>query len=554
MKPQKSGDNIGFYSWFPKKRLKKIYFLAVFTFVCLCLILLFSCTSAPVDLRTLAPADSLVYLESNDLAEMLNALTENETFKQLSAEKHDFSALQNVQMAITITGFETAEKQVGDEQAILSFKPQFVVIAETHAWSWQTESLVENYLNNFIREIYGERTNFEKYANNEGTWFIWTAESGRQSFAFVSGSLVYFGNNKAAIEKSLAVKRGEAESLIVNESLGRARAEHKNNLAFGFVSEQGVAQIADLIGVSMAVKASEEVAARNLIVKILPEMLKKSVREIVWSAKKHEGKIEDVLQIQVRQEIAKVLQETLVPVQENQIGSAEFLPVDVFSVTRYNLKNPQIAWRSLVLLAANQVDDTSAKILIAFSDTFFAPYGITDGEMFLSAIGSEILTARFDAEGEKSAAIVTVKDAEQIKKSLSAEINFNKAAEKFGAAEIWMSEDKTATAAFFENKLILGDAEAVALALQAARNSENFRKNVDFPKLQQSSAVAVTYSKDFDSAKNIVKFLGKLKEENRKAVSSYITETRFAGHKVERSTISDFGMIGTILEQFAAEK
>jgi hypothetical protein len=70
------------------------------------------------------------------------------------------------------------------------------------------------------------------------------------------------------------------------------------------------------------------------------------------------------------------------------------------------------------------------------------PYGISNAENFLSQIDSEILTAQFDAAGEKSAAIVTVKDARKLKSSISKEINFQSAPTMQQGAEIWFSEDK----------------------------------------------------------------------------------------------------------------
>lgn len=539
MKPQRNRD---------KHRLKKI--LSVFICVHLWLFFLVSCQTAPTDSRSLVPGETLVYLETNNLAQTLDALTENETFKKLSAQKTDFSVLENVQIAVAVTGFETSEKQITDGQAILNFKPRFVAVAETHAWNWQVLSLVENNLDAFIKQTYGADLKLEKSNQDGGTFFTWTAKDGRKVFAFVLGSLVYFGNDATAIEKALAVKRGEAESFLQNESLARARSSAENALAFGFISAEGVAQIASLAGVSAAVEASEEAAPRSFIAKVLPQILQKSVREIVWTARKTEQGIEDFYQIQTVPEVSSVLKETLVPASNKQTESAEFLPPEVFSVTRYNLQNPQIAWRSLLLTAAKQTDAVSANILIAFSDSIFVPYGVADSETFLNAIGSDILTARFDAEGEKSIAIAAVKNAEAVKKSLSAEINFKKPAEKQGEAEIWKSEDESLIAAFVGNKLILGEAGTVLQSLQAKQSGLNFTKTGHFQRLFGSGTMVVTFSKEIGSVEEIVEVMGNTKEIKEKVITTFLTETRFTQNGFERKTISDFGLIGAILEQF----
>ncbi len=228
------------------------------------------------------------------------------------------------------------------------------------------------------------------------------------------------------------------------------------------------------------------------------------------------------------------------------------MPPDIFSATRYNLENPQIAWRSLLLAAAKQVDAASAKILIVFADSIFAPYGVADSETFLSAINSEIITARFDAQGEKAAAIVTVKNPEAVKKSLSGEIDFKKVPEKQGEAEIWKSDDGFSSAAFVGDKLILGYSESVLKCLQAKQSGQNFTKTGRFALFSENRAVAVTFSNDLTSAETIVKILGDWKT-GQNALTNYVTETRFNEKGFERKIVSAFGFIGTIVEQFEAE-
>ena len=42
-----------------------------------------------------------------------------------------------------MTGFSSSELQVTDAESVLNFKPQFTLIADTHAWSWQVKPIVE---------------------------------------------------------------------------------------------------------------------------------------------------------------------------------------------------------------------------------------------------------------------------------------------------------------------------------------------------------------------------------------------------------------------------
>jgi len=537
---------------------KWFHLLSLSVFVCVQLSLISSCRSRQkTDMRSLAPAETLVYLETSDLSEMLETLTQNKAFQELAATTKDFSQLKNVQVAAIVTGFETSEKQITREQAILNFKPRFALIADTHTWNTTAASIAENQIGKFVEETYGQDVKLEKSEKRDAKFFAWTSADGRKLFAAVSKSIIYVGNDGSLLDKCLAVQRNEAENLLKNENLDRTRANantDKNLLALGYVSPDGIAQIADAAGVSLALEASEEEVVKSFIAKALPAVLQKTTNEIAWSARKTQNGIEDKLFIKTAPEVASVLKETLVPPSENELQAAEFLPVNFNSTTRYHLQNPQIAWRSVLLLTAKQIDALGAKILLQVSNSLFEPYGVRNAETFLSAVGSEITTAQFDEEGDKTVVIAEIKDIEKLKKSISEEINFKAKPEKIGPADVWTSKDKTLAAALTEGKLILGESASVMLCLQAKENGQNFAKTIQFKNFAQSSAVATTGAKDAETAQKIVSVLGAPQDERKRFVGFYQTETRFNESGIERRTISDFGLIGTILEQFAKEE
>lgn len=507
-------------------------------------------------MRTLAPAETLVYLEASDLGATLQALTENKAWESLAKDKPDFSQLRNTQVAIVVNGFETSEKQITGESSLLNFKPHFAVIADTHQWKPTAVSIAESQIGRFAKETYGDDVKLEKSEKRDAKFFTWTGAGGRKIFAAVSKSVIYVGNDESLLDKCLDVQRGEAENLTKNENLARARENSNgdNQIAFGYISPEGVAQIANIVGVSTAIEASEEDAARSLIARILPNLLQKTTKEIVWTARKTEAGIEDKIFAKTDAETASVLKETLVPAGENQSPAAEFLPSEFSSITRYDLKDPQIAWRSILLASSKQLDPAGAKILTLVSNSFFEPYGVANGEMFLSATGSEIFTARFDEEGEKSVVVATVKDIEKVKKAISEEINFKVKPEKQGAADVWKSEDGDLAVAFVEGKLILGERESVLNCLKARESGQSFAKTLQFQNLTKKNAVAVTITRDSETTSEIVEVLGNPKEENKNYTSFYTTETRFSETGLERKTTSDFGLLGTILEQFGDQK
>lgn len=525
--------------------------ISVFVCVYLWIIFLVSCQSKPTDLRTLAPADSIVYFETNDLGKTLESLTESRAFAELAGEKTDFSALENVQFAVAVAGFETSEQETGGDGAVLSFKPRFVAIADTHAWNFSAASLAENQIGRLARRTYGENVKFEKREKPGAKFFVWTSGSdGQEIFAAVSGGVIYVGNDEKLIDKCLDVGRGKSENLLKNERLARARddSNSENKIAFGYVSGEAVAQIANLAGVSVAVGATENDDGRSFIARVLPQILQKTTREILWTASRTEQGIEDEIFVGTNVKVADVLNEALQTSAQTPTGAAEFLPADVFSATRYDLKNPHIAWRVLLLTIGKQIDGAPEKFLARFSNNLLESYGIADADTFLSAVDAEMFTAKLDEAGEKSIAVVTVKDSDAVKKSIAA-IDFKSRPEKLENSQVWQSETGEFAAAFVENKLILGEPESVLKCLQAKNSGRNFTKNQYFKKFTESRVVAVTFAKDGESAKKVVEVLGKAKDENREVNFISLTETRFTEKGVERRTVSAFGLIGSILEQ-----
>ena len=187
--------------------------------------------------------------------------------------------------------------------------------------------------------------------------------------------------------------------------------------------------------------------------------------------------------------------------------------------------------------------------MIQNSNALLESYGIKDAETFLSAIDSEITTVNFDAEGEKSVVIVGVKDAEKLKKSIAG-IDFKKQPEKHQKSEIWISEDANSAAIFIENLLFLGEVQSVVKCLEVKGNGENFTKNPSFKFFNESKTVAVTSGSETDSAEKIVEVLAELKDEKPRITTHFLTETRFTEKGFERKTVSDFGLLGDIIERF----
>ena len=508
------------------------------------ILLTIACGSKPIDPRTVIPGDALIYLESADLGNTLAAIVENPKFAQLAKTKPDVSALRGVKVSIAVTGFETSEQSVTEENAVLSFRPRFVAVAETNAWSWQTTSFVENKLGEFVNEAYAGEVELEKTPRKDGEYYVWSSQDGHKAYALQQGSLVYFGNDESAIERCLSVGRGEAESIAKS-----AKITEGDRLAFGYISPEGVGQIANIAGVTLAMGASEEEEVKSFIATVLPQLLRNSVKEMTWTATRTDSGIEDKLMVRLEDESARVFSETLIPADTRSAEIADFIPAQFSTATRYAIRDPQIAWRSLLLTTQKKTDQTSGALIIAFSGSLFEPYGVENGETFLSSVGSPILTVKPTGDDEEVAVIAPVKDAAKIRDSLAKEIDLNTSAENQFGAQFWRSKDGEVAVGFLGNMIVTGETQTVLKCLEAKQSRQNELAQL----FAASDAVATTVATDQDSLAKIVDLLSERRNEDERIPLTYRTETRFNVNGLERRTISDFGLIGSILERLHSE-
>lgn len=515
-------------------------------FICANLWLIFfsACTSKPTDMRTLVPAETLVYLETDDLAAALQPIVDAKPFTEVAKSKPDFSALKGVQLAVAVTGFETTEEKLTDEHSVGRVQPRFVAVADTHAWNFQAVKFAELKLGSLVAEIYDSEPTLEKTDKNGGKYFTWTAKDGRKAYALVIDSLIYFGNDQTAIDKCLAVKRGESDSIA---KTGKVQTASLETIASGYVSTDGIAQIANLIGLKYASETSEDSEVQSAIAGILPQLLRNSITEITWTAIKTEQGIEDKYVITTKPDIAQVFNETLAPGGEAESILFAHL-TDVPSVTRYDLKDPQTAWRSVLLVFQKQVDPIAAKIINQLSGVLFEPYGIRNPDMFLSGVDSNILTATIDDE---PFVIATMGDEQKVKKSVDPDLRSDKAPTDEGVT-FWRTEGNEIGAAFDKNLVILGSVVGVGSGFRHGKFSMVTPPKEILERLVRSKSPITTIGTDLETAVLILNVLSQRERDDTKMNPTfYLTETRFTKSGIDRRTTSDFGLIGSIIAQLA---
>jgi len=546
MKPQMNTDKHRYKNRKMRKKLfLKILYLSVFICVNLWLIFLSSCSTKPTDMRTLVPADSLVYLETNDLAAALQPIIDSKPFNEVAKSKPDFSPVKGVQLAVAVTGFETSEEKVNDEQSIGKIQPRFVAVADTHAFHFQAVGFAEQKLGSFVSKIYDGDASLEKTDKHGGKYFTWTAGDNRKAYALVIDSLIYFGNDETAIEKCLAVKRGEADSIT---KTGKVKSASQETLASGYVSTDGIAQIANIVGLKLASEASDEPEIQSAIAGIVPRLLRNSITESSWTATKTDEGIEDKYSILMPTDIASVFSETMAPSSVDAPELLDVLPQGGTTVTVYNFRDALVVWRSLLLMLQKQLPPSAEPLIPLFAAVLSQPYGIDDPERFIAASGPTIVTANDADDGQKSILVAPIINLDNLKASITSEIVVLKDAAQPNF------ENEILGVSYVNRRVHIGDANIVAGSVEKELRNPGELKPYLREYLSHTTAPITTYSSNNQIATQIKDIFNvPYQGEDDKAYSKTITETHFTKTGIERRTISDFGLIGSIIAQLAQD-
>ncbi|HEX8499508.1 MAG TPA: DUF3352 domain-containing protein [Pyrinomonadaceae bacterium] len=212
-------------------------------------------------LERLLPADTVGFVEVNDLRAQALKVIESEAWREFSKENSAASSLFMIganHAGALDASYAVALLGVGAGEAGKP-EPQFVVVAKFN--DWQARYTFENRVLRFVRDGQSKGVETQTEELGDDTRIVTVKRLGVHRFTYAkSGDLLVISNADAAVRRVLDVRAGKTPSLETNQTFARARAGSKAvDGMFGFLDGAALTRIIDTAPVGP--EAGEKVAA-----------------------------------------------------------------------------------------------------------------------------------------------------------------------------------------------------------------------------------------------------------------------------------------------------
>jgi hypothetical protein len=518
-----------------------------------------------------APADSLVYVEFNNLAEVAQAIQHSDVWQAAAPITQSRPASRNrlmataaraglgplpavlfarSQVALVVVGLNTSE-----EQDTLKVRPEVAIIAETHTSQWRTKPAAVEAIKHLANFAYGasmcvERTENANYIECS------TAGGERKIVGVVDGTLAIIGNSENAVRSCLEVRRGARPSMSTDSELLKVRAgvATENSLGFGYISPANSAKLFSwaaplLMGQSPGDQQLEQLLAVSA---------GKVLRGVAWTANSAPGGIEDRFLFSLEPGVVSRLQPAF-EVAERDENFWKLVPEGFQSLTIYRNKAPAAAWTSLDSAVAFKLDALPAVLFGSLLRSSLSVYGISNPKEALATLSPPLLTLNPSQGAEGSILVARVNDEARLRRSLTQEVFKDDQGEILEGLESNPNPAKEFTAIFANGYVLLGKTENMRASLVALRDKAETHDKELRQSAQESSAPIVTFANDEARVNNFISTLLQLQgrrlsneevvklQDNLRRFGFSSTETRLNAFGIERTTRSAFGQFSTFI-------
>ena len=521
------------------KKFRRIAVLLIIVIVVACGAWLYWNRVTPSDLASWAPADSLAYVEVNDLSAVAEGVQQTQAWKslapllgapsQLAPSKSlvrlarwtgmgsaDAVVFARSQVAVVFSGAEGTQ-----DGSTLVIKPLLTLIIDTHTSQRRMRAAVENHLEQIARDDFGNPTIARK--QTAGVELEeWQSEDGtRKIVATFVDTAVIVANDEASVLRAVEAGTGKRTSLKNQAELDQLRRGVDSSTAavFGFVTQAGVKSL--LQAYVLKTEEGDGVSGDSITkARLLSDIFGGIVKQMAWTARFTEGAVEDRFLISLAQGVTDRLRVSMSPDGAPDLAQLPFVPPDAGSVSLYAFHDSAAVWSDLSAVIASHADLVGAIAARPVMKGLLSSYGVADAETFTRGIGTRLQTVR--GEEKNSAVLVAeVFDRPTIEKAIAPRFGNNPRKERFGDADLLIAADNW-TAAFYQNSFLIGAGDQVRRCLQTSAKGESVSSTQPFRQAQRFVDVSqplmvMTFAKDSRAA---VSFVDSFSRQSRSAFST----------------------------------
>jgi hypothetical protein len=539
------------------------------------------------DLAVWAPADSLAYIEVNDLGGLLEGVQQSTAWRSLAPLLGAPESLAPNRWAVSLarwTGIGSADAILfarSQVAAVLSgaegsqngstlvIKPLLTLIVETHTSQRRMRVAVEEHLEELARRDFGNPVVVRKQA--EGVELEeWQSEDGaRRLVASFINTTVIIGNDEGAVLRSVAAGTGRQAALRSQAEFEQTRkaGNAATSAVFGFISQPGIKSLLQAYALNSQARgtiSSDAITAARLFADTFGAI----VKQVGWTARFTGGAVEDHCSVTLAEGVTDKLRISMSPDRGPDLTRLPFVPPGVRSVSVYSFHDSAGVWNDLNAVISSHADLIGAIAARPVMRSLLTAYGISDADSFTRGVGTHLQTIRGE---EGSAAVLTAEvfDRPAIEKGFAARFGKNPRTEKLGGADLIIAPDNW-TAAFLENSFLLGPGDDVRRCLQAYSSAQSISSTPPFRQAQRFVDVSlpltsVTFSNDSSAA---VSFVDAFSHDGRSAFSTNAAAISEAANglplamsallvkegRLEWTSRSSFGIGGTVVAGLLPEK
>ncbi|HEX6719652.1 MAG TPA: hypothetical protein VF088_21285, partial [Pyrinomonadaceae bacterium] len=422
---------------------------------------------APVDMADYAPADSIVYVEFNNLAAVAQAIQHSEVWQAAAPITQSKSPSQNrimtaaaragigplpavlfarAQIALVVVGMNTSE-----EKDTLKVRPEIAVIAETHTSRWRTKPAAVEAIKHLADFAYGASMCSERSGDAD---YIECTVAGaeRKIVGAVDGTLVVIGNSNNAVRACLDVRRGIRPSIRTDAEMMKVRSSvaTEDTLGFGYISPANSAKLFSWAAPLLMGQAPGDQQLEQLLAVSAGKVL----RGVAWTATPAPQGIEDRFLFSLEPGVVARLQPAFAKSEPDE-SFWKLVPEGFQSLTIYRNREPATAWSSLDSAVAVKLDILPAVLFSSLLRSSLEVYGISNPKEVLTTLSPPLLTLKPSASAEGSILVAHVSDKTRLKESLAREV-FKDKGQMLDGLESNPNPQKEYAAIFADDYVLMG--------------------------------------------------------------------------------------------------